>query len=114
MGLFSWLVDAPREPTRRYISRHKCKTCGIKTSGRTYGQDARRAKGDPKRRGDVYSTPAGDLVLDCRRCGRALYASQVRGRVVPEIPCGPRCLAATGTSCDCSCGGANHGAGHSG
>lgn len=25
--------------------------------------------------------------------------------------CGPRCMGATGPNCECSCGGANHGAG---
>lgn len=36
----------------------------------------------------------------------------LKGRYSPERQCDARCMGATGPSCDCSCGGANHGANH--
>lgn len=38
--------------------------------------------------------------------------AHVVGSHVPEIKCGAKCRNAVGPSCDCSCGGKNHGAGH--
>lgn len=35
-----------------------------------------------------------------------------KGRVVESIACTAKCLNAHGPSCDCSCGGANHGRGY--
>lgn len=42
----------------------------------------------------------------------ALYFQhrQIEGRHNPAIVCDGRCMGATGHSCECSCGGANHGA----
>lgn len=39
---------------------------------------------------------------------RSTRWAKVRGRVNAS-PCGPSCLNALGTTCACSCGGANHG-----
>ncbi len=36
----------------------------------------------------------------------------VRGTVKPDHKCDGRCLHAIGGSCECACGGKNHGAGH--
>lgn len=36
---------------------------------------------------------------------------QIEGRYAADIKCDGRCMSATGHSCDCSCGGVNHGAG---
>ena len=36
----------------------------------------------------------------------------IYGRFVKEKVCDGRCMSAIGPSCDCSCGGTNHGAGH--
>lgn len=114
---------AGAEREHRYIA--KCRACGVFTSGLTSGQNARREKNDPQRTGDVYTyyppkgTPfpfpagAGSLVLDCRGCGLPRYASLVQGKYNPDKKCNARCLSATGTSCECSCAGKNHGAGHS-
>jgi hypothetical protein len=44
-------------------------------------------------------------------CGKENFAKAIRGTVTDE-PCGAKCLAAKGPSCDCSCGGANHGSNH--
>ena len=36
----------------------------------------------------------------------------VKGRLAPDHKCDARCTTATGPSCDCSCGGENHGMAH--
>lgn len=43
---------------------------------------------------------------------RALYLQfdRVKGFTVPSVPCDARCTGARGHNCECSCGGANHGA----
>ena len=41
--------------------------------------------------------------------GRPIY-----GRYVEEIVCSAKCTGAIGESCECSCGGMNHGGQHSG
>jgi hypothetical protein len=48
------------------------------------------------------------------RCGEhGIYQLKaLQGRVVEERSCDARCMGATGASCDCSCGGANHGINH--
>ena len=104
----------------RYIA--KCQACNAVTSGLSEGQHCHRAKEDPAREGAVYTyeptkgQPAqavpGGLVLDCRLCGRPWYAKVVQGRFSAKHRCGARCLSATGTTCECSCAGKNHGADH--
>ena len=96
---------------QRYIA--KCKACGVVTSGLTSGQNMRMDKNDPKRTGDVYSHINGSLVLDCRKCGQPKYAKLVQGKYNPKIACNARCMSSTGTTCECSCGGKNHGGAHS-
>lgn len=44
-------------------------------------------------------------------CGRGMLLSLLVG-THSEKKCGARCLASTGPSCECSCGGANHGTNH--
>ncbi len=39
----------------------------------------------------------------------SLSGKCIDGRVVDTCPCDRRCTHATGHSCECSCGGANHG-----
>lgn len=94
---------------KRYIA--KCKACGCHTSGQTEGQSALRVKDDPLRTGDVYTHKSGAIVLDCRKCGAPRYAKLVRGVVSHKHVCGARCMSSTGITCECSCGGRNHGAG---
>jgi hypothetical protein len=43
-------------------------------------------------------------------CGQLAQVKRIRARLVPEITCGKRCTEATGSDCDCSCAGQNHGA----
>jgi|SRR6185312_3079836 len=97
--------------TTRYIA--KCKGCGCFTSGLTAGQDARKSKGDASRGGSVYTHVNGSIVLDCRKCGEPRYAKLVRGVVSTKHECNAKCLSSTGTTCECSCGGKNHGASYS-
>ncbi len=51
----------------------------------------------------------GDPLGLCPQCGRLMNQGELKGRVVPEVPCDSRCTGARGHNCDCSCGGANHG-----
>jgi len=45
-------------------------------------------------------------------CGRWNRAEPVRGTIVSSKKCNALCLASSGHSCECSCGGKNHGAQH--
>ncbi len=49
--------------------------------------------------------------LPCHKCGKTMTFTAVAGEVT-EKPCGARCMASTGPSCECACGGKNHGASH--
>jgi len=48
----------------------------------------------------------------CKECGYQgpWRLSRIAGTHNPEVACNARCMGATGPSCDCSCGGRNHGA----
>jgi hypothetical protein len=67
-----------------------------------------------------YMTTQGALLksLSSRTCegcggGRGHYdVNIVRGVVVEDKPCNAKCMGAVGPSCECSCGGKNHGGGH--
>lgn len=50
--------------------------------------------------------------LPCPRCAAPMMVQAVAGTVSPEHVCGARCLASTGPTCECSCGGKNHGKSH--
>lgn len=112
-------MDLPK-PKReiRYIAR--CKTCKTATSGLTRGYDVNKPKalvtpGEPY----SYHSPEnvgvawGAHVLDCRTCGKPLAAKPVRGTFKASVACNAKCMASVGTTCECSCGGKNHGASHS-
>ena len=49
----------------------------------------------------------------CRSCKRPTSGNPVRGRFSAAHRCDARCIYAKGPDCECSCAGANHGAGHS-
>ena len=38
-----------------------------------------------------------------------MIGKAIKGRVVENTPCADKCISATGPSCDCACGGENHG-----
>lgn len=90
----------------------KCKKCGTVTSGLSPGDEARRLETDPKH-GPVFDNGRGYFVMRCRGCGALVLAKLVRGKYNPHIECSAKCMSATGTQCECSCGGKNHGAGFS-
>ncbi len=46
---------------------------------------------------------------NCPGCGRDAIAKTVEGRFSETHLCNAKCTGATGPSCDCSCGGKNHG-----
>lgn len=50
--------------------------------------------------------------LFCTDHSTHLKWTQLVGRTNPEKECNGICMAATGPSCDCACGGENHGANH--
>ncbi len=52
------------------------------------------------------------IALACRGCGRVLRARPVLGKVNVRVKCDARCTHAKGHSCECACGGKNHGAGN--
>ena len=64
---------------------------------------------------NFFNGPTKDHRTACSVCGRSLrteFGKLLYGRIVEEIVCGGKCMGATGPSCDCSCGGMNHGASH--
>lgn len=50
-------------------------------------------------------------VAACPACGKLRLGHEVVGTVT-DHKCGSKCLNSKGPSCECACGGANHGAGH--
>lgn len=51
--------------------------------------------------------------LRCPKCNCTLpNGNRVQGHYSEKHKCGAKCLGAVGPSCDCQCGGANHGANH--
>lgn len=55
---------------------------------------------------------SGAYVAACK-CGARVALKEVQARRITEHVCGAKCMASTGPSCDCSCGGANHGRSYS-
>lgn len=51
----------------------------------------------------------GDLENGFCACGKAMASEPLKARLVPGHKCDSRCTGARRGSCDCSCGGANHG-----
>ncbi|AYR00085.1 hypothetical protein PBI_NEBKISS_153 [Mycobacterium phage Nebkiss] len=50
--------------------------------------------------------------LFCNEHSAHLKWDQLQGRTNPDKECNGVCMAAIGPSCDCSCGGENHGKNH--
>lgn len=93
----------------RYITPKPCKTCGVRTSAlmlRTPGNSV--AADSPV----FYSGRTGGLSVKCRGCGIERAAKMVAGKFSAKHVCAAKCMASTGFSCECSCGGKNHGAAH--
>jgi hypothetical protein len=92
----SW--NGSRAQMYRYDDDHKKVAAGvwIESSG----------GGKPTRYG-------GDPLGVCPQCGHKMEFSFLVATMRPGVACDARCTGARGHTCDCSCGGKNHGAGWS-
>lgn len=108
----------------------KCKVRACKHATRCGEADVQELDSDRRAPADehgarIYLTadgaeydPSRPYILNamhvCARCPEhGVYRLEyLRGRVVESIRCDARCQNATGSKCDCQCGGANHGANH--
>lgn len=115
-------------PASAYVG--KCRTKGCRHATRVDWHDVQQLDSDrwatSARSGErVLLTPDGasydhdhpfmlNGVAVCARCPDhgVFRLSLLRGRYVEARMCDARCMNATGPNCDCSCGGANHGASH--
>lgn len=111
------MVEWSKRVTKNTVRRNgRCRTCKrartqvvtVETE-RTYRSDK---FGEVGRRTAVTlengtRAPAG---FEC--CGRSWDFKAVRGRLNPEKQCSAKCQASVGHTCECSCGGKNHGAAH--
>jgi len=61
------------------------------------------------RRCKVSRAFPADRNWDCQNCGRMMIWKKVTGTQRDEVKCGGKCLVATGSDCECSCGGEHHG-----
>jgi hypothetical protein len=77
-------------PTRRFIGR--CEPCGRPVSAVVDGA--------------AYQDRTS--YITCPDCGKVLLAEQIFGTVT-YMTCNPLCEGAGGPSCECACGGVNHG-----
>jgi len=102
----------------RYISMAECRGCGRK---RTSGLYVYQHSGVVLPKGSRFFMPessvyasatTGSTMIDCAGCGNPQLAKEVRGRFNAAVPCNAKCTSAKGFSCECSCGGKNHGAGY--
>ena len=97
----------------RYIA--KCKTCSVVTSGVAAGSQPATQTAEMAARGEspdgvpYYHYRTGAIVLNCRQCALPRYAKMVRGKFSAKHECSAKCMSSTGTICECSCAGKNHG-----
>jgi hypothetical protein len=100
----------------RYIAR--CKACSKTTSALLDGHPESPKPFDVIDVGHVHYTAngwtncLGMIALVCPCCGMARGAQAVRGKFSAKHVCAAKCMASTGTLCECSCAGKNHGAAH--
>jgi hypothetical protein len=110
---------------RRYVGR--CQSCksGVARDVVGYEQELVKTAGDGMYARAVRETrfTAGEAQDGCSvssvygvraqcGCGGFVSLEAVRGTYKAGHKCDARCLNATGPSCECECGGANHGANH--
>lgn len=91
---------------------YRCKTCRV----------ARRVEYTPMQQprgvwisatgGGGPTVYGGDVANGVCSCGRMMDYGVLVARLRPEIVCDRRRTSALGSSCDCSCGGVNHGIGY--
>lgn len=106
---------------------YNCKRCKLgKRVEYDYSESARsfvRTAADGKRYGPgiwidrigggLPTVYGGDPIGLCDGCGKKMDYSPLSATLRPEVKCNGICIHARGGSCDCSCGGANHGTGWS-
>jgi len=94
----------------RYITRKDC-PCG---AGRTSALMIGNYPANSAAEGAVFIGASrlclNDFCIACRGCGMNRSAVLVRGKFSAKHVCNAKCLASKGPSCECSCGGKNHGA----
>lgn len=75
------------------------------------GYDSRRRCDVVKRNAVDLADLSGDATLvECPGCGKGVRVARMKGVYNPDHLCDARCTNAKGSNCECSCGGANHGA----
>ncbi len=62
--------------------------------------------------GRAYRVGNNGHFARCDKRHKVFVLKSVKGTYSPDHKCDSRCLNAKGNNCTCSCGGANHGAGH--
>ena len=101
-------------PQVRYNTK-PCKHCGAMTSvlaafsGPVKTTEGWR-NGHTDEAGRTFVEDNGSLIVECRGgCGHKRLAHRVFGKLNLGVKCDARCTHAKGISCECSCGGKNHG-----
>lgn len=121
LRILSTPAQAP-EQLHRFNTR-KCAACGTVTSLLARPVKAEWKFGGVRRGAFVGESGSvvghehvlghpGYMIVPCRSCGKNRIAEQVLGKVRADKKCDGRCTHATGHTCECSCGGKNHGAAH--
>lgn len=109
-----------REITREVRQTAKCKRCKVANS-RLVMRTLSQSRTAPDMFGNQKWITVGEFSkigatfaenADKCACGRSNSWVTVSGKVSDKHQCGAKCLNSTGTTCECSCGGKNHGAGH--
>lgn len=109
----AFTITAAPEDTRRFIGRCIVKGCKCKplafdcpTEWRTHYP--RPGYGEPRK----YRAANTNFLpyVFCVRHKHQISWQEVKGTLT-DTKCDARCTNAKGHSCDCSCGGANHGSG---
>lgn len=110
--------DAPKVRRTRFLSMGPCRTCGrVRTSGlyvrqHTGGILTKDSRWHMPESAVYASSTTGSAMIDCAGCGNPQLAKEVRGTFKASVPCNAKCTTAKGFTCECSCGGKNHGAGY--
>lgn len=105
-------METTKRPTR-WISK-PCKACNSLITSALVNYDPYQVYGTFQGPGyaDVFDLNPYVCVL-CRGCHRPKIARKVAGKVSHKHECNAKCLASKGPTCECSCGGLNHGASYS-
>ena len=114
-------IKVGRDFTGYYLVRHKCGNTKRVWVGqgflRGYAPCGRKGRYDGEYMDATVTKCAlgyNRLVTECQ-CGASVnveMGNPVYGRYAEAVVCNDKCMGATGNSCDCSCGGMNHGASH--